>query len=83
MDVTPPIPSDQYERVVEELRKFSSVMDEMQRSVDMARGVHGTEARRCFSLAAARLQEAGYWFGQGLKQAELAGNHALAAKHKA
>jgi hypothetical protein len=70
----PPIPSDQYERVVEELRMFSLLIDEMQRSVSTAKGQHAIEARRCFARSADRLQESGYWFGQGLKNARKAGN---------
>lgn len=78
MDIPHPIPSDQYERVIDELRKFSELIDDLQQHVKSASGVHGVESRRCFSLSAARLQEAGYWFGQGLKQAQAAGNHVIA-----
>lgn len=62
-----PMPSDQYARVIEELRRFSVVIDEMQKDVEMVRGLDAIEARRCFVISAQRLQEAGYWFGQGLK----------------
>lgn len=67
------MPSDQYARVVEELRRFSVVIDEMQKNVEMVRGLDAIEARRCFVIAAQRLQEAGYWFGQGLNHSQKAG----------
>jgi hypothetical protein len=68
-----PLPADQYTRVVEELRKFAVIMDEVQGYVETVHGIEAAEARRCFSWAAARLQEAGYWFGQGLKHAQKSG----------
>ena len=70
---SPDVASPQFDRVVEEMRAFSVVMDEAIKAVDTTRGIDAAEARRCFSLAAARLQEAGYWFGQGLKFAHKAG----------
>lgn len=68
----PPIPSDQFERVVEELRKLSVVIEEIERGVQVAKGIHGVEARSCLVRAGARLQESGYWIGQALKHAEKA-----------
>lgn len=64
---------DHYERVVEEIRRLSVDIDRMQNLVETVRGLEAFEARRCFTLAAVRLQEAGFWFGQGLKHAEKAG----------
>jgi hypothetical protein len=71
--MNPEIATPQFDRVVDELREFSMVMDEAIKAVDTARGLDAAEARRCFFLAAARLQEAGYWFGEGLKFAHKAG----------
>lgn len=67
-----PIPSDQFARVVEELRKLSVVIDEIERGVQVSAGIHGIEARSCLVLASSRLQESGYWIGQALKHAQKA-----------
>lgn len=69
-----PIPSDQFARVIEELRRLSVVVDEMQRGIETSRGQHAAEARRCFSRATDRLQESGYWLGQALIHARKAGH---------
>lgn len=66
-------PGKQFERVVEELRKFSLVMDEAQRAVETARGIDGVEARRALAVASTRLEEARYWFGVGLRSAHKTG----------
>lgn len=63
------IPADQFERVIEEMRRFANLIDEQERHVTTARGITALEARRCFALSAARLQEAGFWFQQALKYA--------------
>lgn len=65
------IPSDQFERVVDEMRRFSVLLDEQERHVRTARGISGLEARRCFSLSSVRLQEAGFWFQQALQHAHI------------
>lgn len=66
-------PLDTHTRVIEELRKLSVDIDRMQTLVETVRGLDALEARRAFSNAACRLQEAGYWYGLGLKYAEKAG----------
>lgn len=51
------------------MRRFSNLLDEQERHVTTSRGINLIEARRCFSLSSARLQEAGFWFQQALKHA--------------
>lgn len=60
----------QFDRVLEEMRKLSNMVDQASKAVELARGIEGVEARRAFHLAAARLEEAAYWFGVGLRHAE-------------
>jgi hypothetical protein len=62
-----PIPTDQFERVLEEMHRFANMLDEQERHVATARGIDVVEARRCFAFSSARLQEAGFWFQQALK----------------
>ncbi len=66
------IPADQFERVIEEMRRFANLIDEQERHVTTSRGITAIEARRCFTFSAARLQEAGFWFQQALKHAHAA-----------
>lgn len=66
------IPSDQFERVIDEMRSFANLLDEQERHVSTARGINTVEARRAFSLSSARLQEAGFWFQQALAHARAA-----------
>lgn len=68
-----PIPPDQYERALEELRKFSLLIEEMQKNVETTRGQWAAEARRCFANSVTRLQEAGDHFIRGMKAARKAG----------
>ncbi len=68
-DATKRIPADQFERVIEEMRRFANLIDEQERHVTTSRGITALEARRCFALSSARLQEAGFWFQQALKHA--------------
>lgn len=74
MNATDPIPPDQVERCVKELRKVSVLIDEIERGIAVSKGLHAVEARRCISLAGGRLQEAGYWIGQAVKHATEAAN---------
>lgn len=73
------IPSDQFERVIEEMRRFANLIDEQERHVTTSRGITALEARRCFALSSARLQEAGFWFQQALKHAHAGVSEAEAA----
>lgn len=66
------IPSDQFARVVEELRKLSVAIDEIEQGVRVSKGIHGIEARACLVRASDRLQESGFWIGQALKHAQRA-----------
>ena len=52
---------------------------EQERHVTTSRGITALEARRCFSLSSARLQEAGFWFQQALKYAHAGVTEAEAA----
>jgi hypothetical protein len=63
------IPADQFERVIEEMRRFANLIDEQERQLTTLRGITALETRRCFALSSARLQEAGFWFQQALKYA--------------
>lgn len=63
------IPSDQFERVLEEMRRFANQIEEQDRHMTTSRGINVVEARRCFGHSSARLQEAGFWFQQALKHA--------------
>jgi hypothetical protein len=63
------IPADQFERVVEEMRRFNNQIDEQERHMTTSRGINVIEARRCFANSSQRLQEAGFWFQQALKHA--------------
>jgi|SRR5882724_2822907 len=65
------IPSDQFERVLEEMRRFANQIDEQDRHMATSRGINVVEARRCFAHSSARLQEAGFWFQQALKHAHI------------
>ncbi len=78
-----PIPSDQFERVIEEMRRFSNLIDEQARHVATSRGIGAIEARRCFALSATRLQEAGFWFTTALKNAHMAEGDERDARPKA
>ncbi len=65
------IPADQFERVIEEMRRFSNLIDEQERHMATSRGITAIEARRCFGLSSTRLQEAEFWFRQALKFAHV------------
>ncbi len=63
------VPADQFERVLEEMRRFSNMLDEQERHIATARGITAIEARRCFAVSSTRLQEAKFWFQEALKYA--------------
>ncbi len=66
------IPADQFERVLEEMRRFSNLIEQQERNIVTSRGIGAIEARRCFALSSTRLQEAGFWFQEALKHARSA-----------
>jgi hypothetical protein len=76
------IPSDQFDRVIEEMRKFANMIDEQERHMSTARGINMIEARRCFALSSTRLQEAGYWFQQALTHARTGDGKGRLQQHK-
>lgn len=69
-----PVPPDQLERAMAEVRKLSLLIDELQSTVDTARGLHAFEARMCLNNAATRAQESGFWIGKAVEAARKAGH---------
>jgi hypothetical protein len=61
------IPSDQFARCTDELRKLMLLVDDVQRCVDVASNVDTYDARRSLALARTDIQTAGFWLGDALK----------------
>lgn len=66
----PQIPADQFQRTVEELRKFNLIVDEVQRAYETTQNVGSFEAGRYFERIRNHLEEAGLLFGKVLKVIE-------------
>ena len=62
-----PIPSDQFARTKEELRKLSVLMDVMQTSIDLVETLETIDARRALVKASDDIETAGFWLGKAIK----------------
>lgn len=59
--------SDQFARTKEELRKLSSMVEEIQRCVDVSTNIETFEARQALDRARVDIMTAGFWIGEALK----------------
>jgi len=62
-----PIPSDQFARTKEELRKLSILVDLIQSSIDIAETMETFDAKRALSKASDEIETAGFWLGKAIK----------------
>jgi hypothetical protein len=62
-----PIPSDQFQKATDELRKLNLIVEEVQRSLDMAENINTFEASRSLEKASDHLETAGYWLNKVVK----------------
>ena len=63
----PQIPSDQFARTKEELRKLSVLVDLIQSSIDIAETLETFDAKRALSKASDDIETAGFWLGKAIK----------------
>lgn len=61
------IPSDQFARTKEELRKLSLLVERIQQSVDVAQNLETIDARRALAKAQDDIETAGFWLGKAIK----------------
>lgn len=62
-------PSDQFERVVREMRKAERLLEEIQHGTDLAAGINKFEAQRALEHASACVEVAQYWLGKAIGEA--------------
>jgi len=62
-----PIPSDQFERCVEELRKAALLVEEIQRAADVASGLNKFEAQERLAKAREHMELAGFYLDKAIK----------------
>lgn len=62
-----PIPSDQFARTKEELRKLTLLVEEIQNSVDMAETLETLDAKRSLLKASDDIETAGFWLGKAIR----------------
>ena len=62
-----PIPSDQFARTKEELRKLYLLVDLIQSSIDIAETMETFDAKRALSKASDDIETAGFWLGKAIK----------------
>lgn len=68
MSVNKDIPArDQFARTKEELRKLTSLVEEIQRAVDITDNIDKHEARQSLERARIDIATAGFWIGEALK----------------
>jgi hypothetical protein len=61
------IPSDQFERCVEELRKAALLVEEIQRASDVATGLNKHEAQDRLAKAREHMELAGFYLDKAIK----------------
>lgn len=67
-----PIPSDQFQRVTDELSKLNLLVEEIARSLNTAANINTFKATRALEQATIRIEEAGVWISKALKAMEAA-----------
>lgn len=63
------IPSDQFERCVDELRKAALLVEEIQRAADVASGLNKHEAQERLVKAREHMELAGFYLDKAIKAA--------------
>ena len=63
----PAIPSDQFARTKEELRKLSLLVDQIQQSVEIAETLETFDAKRALVKAQDDIETAWFWLGKAIK----------------
>lgn len=64
-----PVPADQFDRVLKEMRELDRLVGEVHEHVESARGISKYEAQRALNEASACIEVAQYWIGKALRAA--------------
>ena len=62
-----PIPADQFEICKRELSHLNKLVDELDRSLNIAQGIHLYEAQAAMYECRKDIETAGYWLAKALK----------------
>lgn len=66
------IPPDQFEKVLREMTKLSQLLDDVERSIKLARGIHRLEAQRALDQARSCVEVAQHWMQKAIRVAHSA-----------
>jgi len=62
-----PIPADQFEICKRELSRLNKLVDEIDRSLNIAQGIHMHEAQAALYECRKDIETAGYWLAKSLR----------------